>query len=72
MLSVGPALMLFVLAHGLVFKQWILGYFLLPRVEGGAGKLLLRHTGSEELRTVVRSARSSLPDSCERRSGNGA
>ena len=29
MLSVGPALMLLVLAHGLVFKQWILGYFLL-------------------------------------------
>lgn len=29
MLSVGPALMLFVLAHGLVFKQRILGYFLL-------------------------------------------
>ncbi len=29
MLSVGPALMLFVLAHGLVFKQWILGYFVL-------------------------------------------
>lgn len=29
MLSVGPALMLFGLAHGLVFKQWILGYFVL-------------------------------------------
>jgi len=29
MLSVGPALMLFVLAHGLVFKQRILGYFVL-------------------------------------------
>ena len=28
MLSVGPALMLFVLAHGLVFKQWILGAIL--------------------------------------------
>lgn len=72
MLSVGPALMLLVLAHGLVFKQWILGYFVLTSGGRRAGKLLLRHTGSEELRKVVRSARSSLPGSCERRSGSGA
>lgn len=40
MLSVGPALMLFVLAHGFVFKQilFILGYFFVLTSGGRRGK----------------------------------
>ena len=73
MQSVGPALMPFCLALFIVFKQlFILGYCVLT--SGGRRGLepLLLHPRLDELRKLIRSARSSPPGSYERKSGNGA